>query len=318
MRTTGLVPPSLPTNEITTIISRPMRTEEESLRKLQSLIRALPFPSDSDDEEAGGLHAELAQLDGYVAGCVETVLSGGQVPDHELQPDEDLEQRLKALSESDSPGAADALNYLDYLEELKGALIFARAVVDARADRNAGRRPEKEFLGEVEEAFEELIKSGHLRVAESIYDEQYFGNAIVELEGAKFHVRLVKDRSDISAEITSESPTPRGGNWISLPTMIRAVGVKDDLPDSNSLDSAAALISRYGKEIESGISDKRLRETRAEIQRIQAEAEQSLWRQAAQIQRDAAERRAKAAPEPAARKRQPIWVRVALGIEDED
>jgi hypothetical protein len=239
-----------------------------------------------------------------------------------LQPDKSLQRRLEALACSNSPGAADARDYLHYLGELHVLLIFSRAAV-AIEDRQAGKEPEVEFRREVETAFAELLTSGHLRVAESIYDEEHFGNAIVELAGAKFHVRLVKDRDEIRAEITIESPTPRGGNWISLPMMIRAVGVKDDLPDANSMSGAAALVTRYGAEIESGISPERLGKTRVVLQKIQAEAEQMFWLQTKQLQLDAAEKSALKAPdqiqseERQRQEKMPTQVKAMLGNEDQ-
>lgn len=288
----------------------------QCLTKMRAFLATLPLPDDSAHEQVSALHAELADFDGYVAGRVETLLDGGDVNTNQLQPDENLRLRLEAVATSGSPGAADAQNYLDYLEELHGALVFARAVAGARVDRAAGREPEKEFLREVETAFADLIASGHLCVAESICDEEHFGNAIVELAGAKFHVRLITDRGEVCAEITTESPKPHGGNWVSLPDMIRAVGIKDELPDPNTLDTAAALVKRYGAEIESGISRERIAQTRAALQRIQAAADQNFKLLTMQLQRERAENNTTLQDEPRDRQRKmPMWIKVLLGIE---
>lgn len=111
-----------------------MRDKLSTIASIQGLRAAFeklgdrPFPDDSDSEDASQLHAELAEFDGYVAGRITTLLSGGRLSSHELQSDKGLRQRLEALAVSDSPGAADAQRYLDYFAELDALLAVGRSL----------------------------------------------------------------------------------------------------------------------------------------------------------------------------------------------
>jgi hypothetical protein len=98
----------------------------DPLRQAFERLKERSFPNDSDDEQSSELHADLVEYDGYIAGRITTLLGGGQLHGSDLKSDDSLRQRLEALSESSSQGAAAATKYLSYLDELDSLLFMAR------------------------------------------------------------------------------------------------------------------------------------------------------------------------------------------------
>lgn len=109
-----------------------MRGDLQELERAFAEFERLPLPEDSEDDDAGELHAELAEYDSYVAGLITTLLAGNPVPPDSLQFDEDLKARLEALArEGREPASSDAQKYLRYLEALREILALARAATAA-------------------------------------------------------------------------------------------------------------------------------------------------------------------------------------------
>lgn len=103
-----------------------MNEELKELVQAFEDFKRMPFPEDSDDDEASQLHAELAEYDSFIAGIVSTLLEGGRVSPHLLKFDDDLKTRLeKVARESRQPAASSAEEYLRYLDALRRLIDLA-------------------------------------------------------------------------------------------------------------------------------------------------------------------------------------------------
>jgi len=142
--------------------------------------------------------------------------------------------------------------------------------------RDSGK--ESEFLEEVRSAFDPLLRRGDLTISSSLYDARAFGNALVDLAGQNFHVRVVRDRGEVFADVRSSAST----EWTSLERALRAVGVVDaPEPGLLSVAQVAKLMEEQISALESGFAPGSVAETERELRRLRAEAQKRIeerWR----------------------------------------
>ena len=89
-------------------------------------LKRLPFPEFAEGEELGNWQANLAELDGHIAGIAATVLAGGHTASSMLPRQvAALRQQLESMSdilEEDREILAECRKYLDALEEVVRSL----------------------------------------------------------------------------------------------------------------------------------------------------------------------------------------------------
>jgi hypothetical protein len=111
----------------------------EELARVWEEFARLPFPRGIQDDEVKQLRGELVESDSFYAGLVSTLLGGGQVPPTRLAimaRDEELEDRLKAITTKGSPvAAADANRCLEYWYALKRLVELASAYASQHSFR---------------------------------------------------------------------------------------------------------------------------------------------------------------------------------------
>jgi len=127
---------------------------------------------------------------------------------------------------------------------------------------------ESPFLKEVRSAFDGLLQRSVLTISSSAYDEEAFGNAEVVLTGQNFHVRLVRDRGDVFADVRS-SMSPE---WRPLERVLRAVGAGARPEGLLSVEQAAKLIEGQFSALESGFAPRSSAETQRALRRLDADA----------------------------------------------
>jgi hypothetical protein len=82
------------------------------------------------------------------------------------------------------------------------------------------RQSDPEFEEAVLQAFAFLSPQTLPKIVRSEYDENAFGNAVVELETEKLRVRVVRDRSSIEVDLA-----PLGyGDWFDEEVVLQSVG----------------------------------------------------------------------------------------------
>jgi hypothetical protein len=134
-----------------------------------------------------------------------------------------------------------------------------------------------DLLEATSKAFQDLLGSGDIRVESDHYDSQAFGNAVVVLAGRGFHLRLQRDRGDVSADIAA-STTPE--DWTPLERALTAVGAAQ-VPEEGLLtpEAAADLVRANLALLETGFSKARIDETRCKLDELRR------WRLASVMRR---------------------------------
>lgn len=89
-----------------------------------------PFPRGSENRELYELYPEFVEYDGFIAGLISTLLSGGKIDRDRLYFDVKLKGRLERIIANGDPSQVDkAREYLDYLMSLKKLIDLAEHLV---------------------------------------------------------------------------------------------------------------------------------------------------------------------------------------------
>lgn len=109
-----------------------------------------------------------------------------------------------------------------------------------------------EFYREVVDAFRGLVDLVPIRIESSVYDPANFGNAFVVLAAPAFRIRLIRDRDEPSAEVSSpEDPE----DWLSLDWVIAEITGGPPPPPRNITPlQAADLVARHLDALGAGLS----------------------------------------------------------------
>jgi hypothetical protein len=128
---------------------------------------------------------------------------------------------------------------------------------------------ESPFLTEVRSAFGGLLQRGALRIVSSAYDAEAFGNAEVVLAAQDFHVRLIRDRGDVLADVRSSV----SHEWRPLERVLRAAGVANAPPEGLlSVEQAALLIETQISALQSGFAPGSWAKTQRALHLLDADA----------------------------------------------
>src|SRR3954470_8497276 len=105
------------------------------------------------------------------------------------------------------------------------------------------RGRDREFEETAIRAFGFISSTSAPKVTRSDYDAQHFGDAVVELEGDKLKVRVVRDRGQILVDLA-----PLGcRDWFDEDVVLQSVGVEDaktlEEISSRTVEEAAQAIA---------------------------------------------------------------------------
>jgi hypothetical protein len=127
-----------------------------------------------------------------------------------------------------------------------------------------------DFLQDVARAFATLIHRRLLAIVSSTYDAQAFGDAAVVLAGSGLRVRLVRDRSQVIAEVAcADRPTA----WSSLQRVLQVIlGPAAPAEGILTTDEAARIVEAYHVQLQDACSPARVGETRARLAELDRQA----------------------------------------------
>jgi hypothetical protein len=114
------------------------------------------------------------------------------------------------------------------------------------------RGRDREFEETAVRAFGFIASNAKPKVTRSDYDAEQFGDAVVELEGDKLKVRVVRDRGQVMADLA-----PLGcPDWFDEDVVLQSVGVADakalEVISSRTVEQAAeAIAARFSAIVQS-------------------------------------------------------------------
>jgi hypothetical protein len=74
-----------------------------------------------------------------------------------------------------------------------------------------------DYLKDFKSAVEPLVLAGTVRVVDEKSDPAYFGDSLLVLEGSRIRIRLVADRGQFFADVSSVAAPPR---WLPLQSVL--------------------------------------------------------------------------------------------------
>jgi hypothetical protein len=131
------------------------------------------------------------------------------------------------------------------------------------------------FAREVADAFGDSLKNGTLKWNSSRQDDSHFGNALVDMSGGNFALRVVRDRGDISVEVSSRSVPD---NWLPLEWIL---AVLDETPirppRATSVLNAAAKFASNAERLDAAMGPGTFPIIEATIEDQLAAIDQDEW-----------------------------------------
>lgn len=124
---------------------------------------------------------------------------------------------------------------------------------------------DREFEKEVVREFAFISQVSAPKVVRSDYDEQHFGNAVVELEGDHLKVRVTRDRGQTLVDL---APIHRN-SWFIVEVVLQTVGAPIKTFDESleaSVEHAAQAISKHWPAIVHRFSEPNWKATEVELE----------------------------------------------------
>jgi hypothetical protein len=135
-----------------------------------------------------------------------------------------------------------------------------------------------DFLDDVARAFASMIRRDLVSIVESAWDGQAFGNAVVTLGGRNFRLRLVRDRSQVIAEVACSD---RPNDWSSLQRMLQLVlGSGAPFEGVLTTDEVATMLEKYYLQLQDVCSSANVSTTRAKLGEIESQAMKTFMERA--------------------------------------
>jgi hypothetical protein len=103
----------------------------KDLKKEWEYFLEFPFPKFPNEEKYGDLFAELVEIDGFIAGIIQSLLKGKNTDRKLVQVNDEFNTRLDTLKPSDSdPGFADWIAIKNRKDELDKMIKMVISLYD--------------------------------------------------------------------------------------------------------------------------------------------------------------------------------------------